>query len=228
VLVSDPYRTPATQHADFVTWYFTGAARNIGMNLAGSVSQSIWDLSNTGSGALPVGVPAGTWTNMQGPTGMTAQPMILNYDNDCSIADNPGQGVGCKSKGMWNGWITGNLDASNGFQWAPYPTGAELETLNGSSVWVPWAYFLSTGATFEVPITAPSGTFNGAGPATIQFTAGTYSALNTAYPCSGTTEGMHATVSDSTTNTWGASITGGGSDVVGAFCDGTAWTVEAK
>lgn len=38
--------------------------------------------------------------------------------------------------------------------------------------------------------------------------------------------GMHATVSDSTTATWGATITGGGSNVVHAFYNGTNWVVD--
>ena len=40
--------------------------------------------------------------------------------------------------------------------------------------------------------------------------------------------GRMATVSDSTTNTWGNTITGGGADVVLAFCDGANWTVYGK
>jgi len=40
---------------------------------------------------------------------------------------------------------------------------------------------------------------------------------------------MQAAVTDSTTNTWGAAITtGGGSNHVLAYCDGTNWTVAAK
>jgi len=35
-------------------------------------------------------------------------------------------------------------------------------------------------------------------------------------------------VTDSTTNTWGGTITGGGADHVLAYCDGTNWTVAAK
>ena len=46
--------------------------------------------------------------------------------------------------------------------------------------------------------------------------------------CSGSTEGAMRAVNDSTTNTWGATITGAGSDHVLAYCDGTNWTVMAK
>lgn len=41
-------------------------------------------------------------------------------------------------------------------------------------------------------------------------------------------EGSTASVSDSTTNTWGAVIAGGGSFHVLAYCDGTNWTVVGK
>jgi hypothetical protein len=41
-------------------------------------------------------------------------------------------------------------------------------------------------------------------------------------------EGMHATVTDSTTATWGATITGGGANHVLAYYNGTNWTVAAK
>jgi predicted GH43/DUF377 family glycosyl hydrolase len=46
--------------------------------------------------------------------------------------------------------------------------------------------------------------------------------------CSSTTQGAMRSITDSTTNTWGATIAGGGSDVVLAFCDGANWTVAAK
>ncbi len=46
--------------------------------------------------------------------------------------------------------------------------------------------------------------------------------------CATGTQGMLKPVSDSTTNSWGAPITGGGSDHVLAYCDGINWTVAAK
>lgn len=56
-------------------------------------------------------------------------------------------------------------------------------------------------------------------------TKGIYSALPR---CSTGTEGQIATVTDSTTNAWGASISGAGSYVVLGFCDGSNWTVAGK
>lgn len=47
-------------------------------------------------------------------------------------------------------------------------------------------------------------------------------------PASAANEGMVAAVNDSTTNTWGATITGGGAFHVLAYSDGGQWTVIAK
>jgi hypothetical protein len=41
-------------------------------------------------------------------------------------------------------------------------------------------------------------------------------------------EGAIRPITDSTTTTWGATITGGGSNHVLAYCNGTNWTVMAK
>ena len=46
--------------------------------------------------------------------------------------------------------------------------------------------------------------------------------------CASAVEGTSRAVKDSMTNTWGATITGSGSDHVLAYCDGTNWTVAAK
>ncbi len=58
-----------------------------------------------------------------------------------------------------------------------------------------------------------------------QTVATTFSTLPT---CASGTEGTQRAISDSTTNTWGATITGSGADHVLAYCDGTNWTVGAK
>lgn len=46
--------------------------------------------------------------------------------------------------------------------------------------------------------------------------------------CASALKGTLATVSNSSTSTWGATITAGGSSTVLAFCNGTNWTVAAK
>lgn len=67
---------------------------------------------------------------------------------------------------------------------------------------------------------------NPGGPVnSIQVATNLFSALPT---CNGGNEGTLAPVTDSTTNTWGATITGSGADHVLAYCDSSAWTVAAK
>lgn len=53
-------------------------------------------------------------------------------------------------------------------------------------------------------------------------------AFSTLPNCSSTYEGLRRSVNDSTTSTWGATITGSGTNHVEAYCDGTNWTVGAK
>lgn len=63
---------------------------------------------------------------------------------------------------------------------------------------------------------------NGGG---LQLGGHTFSTLPT---CNAGQQGRIEQVTDSTTVTWGATITGTGASVVLAFCDGAAWTVAAK
>jgi hypothetical protein len=46
--------------------------------------------------------------------------------------------------------------------------------------------------------------------------------------CSSITEGIMWPVTDASTNTWGATIVGGGTNHVLVYCDGSGWTVAAK
>jgi hypothetical protein len=46
--------------------------------------------------------------------------------------------------------------------------------------------------------------------------------------CGSTNEGACAVITDSTTVTWGATITGGSTNHVLGYCDGSNWTVSAK
>jgi hypothetical protein len=91
-----------------------------------------------------------------------------------------------------------------------------------------------------VTITAPSGqafivkvngavmfSVNSTGPSFTGpqgYTPQNYSTL----PSCASFVGYTAVVQDSTTNTWGATISGSGGDTVLAFCDGVNWTVAGK
>jgi hypothetical protein len=60
---------------------------------------------------------------------------------------------------------------------------------------------------------------------TVQHKAVTFANLPA---CASGLEGMQGAVTDSTTATWGATITGTGSNHVLGYCDGTNWTVAGK
>jgi len=82
----------------------------------------------------------------------------------------------------------------------------------------------TTGRVHGIYVTAS--TISGNTISMLQFgSTGVFSALPT---CASGLGGSIATVTDSATNTWGATITGSGSDQVLAYCDGSAWTVFAK
>ena len=58
--------------------------------------------------------------------------------------------------------------------------------------------------------------------------SGAVPAFSTLTACGSSGEGAFTPVSDSTTATWGATVTGGGANHVWAYCDGTNWTVAAS
>lgn len=65
----------------------------------------------------------------------------------------------------------------------------------------------------------------GSGPGQVQITVGAFSRLAA---CAAGTEGTMAPVNDSSTNTWGATVTGGGANHIIAYCDSANWTVMGK
>jgi len=56
----------------------------------------------------------------------------------------------------------------------------------------------------------------------------TISTFATLTACSASGEGALASISDSATAVWGLVVTGGGSNHILAYCNGTDWTVAAK
>jgi hypothetical protein len=77
------------------------------------------------------------------------------------------------------------------------------------------------------PISPTAITMTGGGVSRVGIPGGTFSALTAAYPCA-SNAGNIAVVSDSTTTTWGAAVSGGGTSTVLAFCDGSSYTVAAQ
>lgn len=99
------------------------------------------------------------------------------------------------------------------------PKAASATTLNNSHI--------DDGITTASTITMTENlVVNTGGPInSAQLGTNIFSALPT---CAGGTEGTWAPVPDSTTATWGATVTGGSTNHILAYCDGTNWTVAAK
>ena len=63
----------------------------------------------------------------------------------------------------------------------------------------------------------------------LTFQVGTTFALATAgITCGNLTYGMEANITDGSTATWGATVTGGGTQLVKIRCNSGAWTVVGK
>lgn len=125
-----------------------------------------------------------------------------------------------RSQVTWTGsgcWIFQNLtitgifdsNAINHATSVQVTNGAAAQAMNGKS-------FCATG------VFANCGS-NSAG--TMQAVVQAFASLTA---CGSTTKGSFASVSDSTTVVWGATITGGGTNEVLANCNGSAWTVAGK
>ena len=121
------------------------------------------------------------------------------------------------------GNISGNAANLSGTPTLPNGTLATTQAVNDNSTKLATTAYVKTPGNIN-----PTGiTMSGSGPSTIQFSGVAYATLIGTFPCAANA-GRWATVSDSTTVVWGASITGGGSNLVAAFCDGSSWTVGAK
>jgi hypothetical protein len=83
-----------------------------------------------------------------------------------------------------------------------------------------------TGAKYFNLIDLVERSYNGA--AWIDVSVSKIRAFSTLPACAAGTEGMRRGISDSTTIVWGATITGGSTNHVLAYCDGTNWTVAGK
>jgi hypothetical protein len=120
-------------------------------------------------------------------------------------------------------WWFGSTDSGNGIGGGKFvihnsgsPTGSQF-TIDSATNNVGIG---QTSPGFALDVT---GTVNATGG----FKSGTSTFAGLA-ACGAGAEGRTAAVPDSTTSTWGATITGGGTNHVLAYCDGTNWTVAAK
>lgn len=92
--------------------------------------------------------------------------------------------------------------------------------------------FIGTESNHPMVIASHNATIGVAGALTIYPNGyarlGAVASFSALTACTSANQFSIAMVPDSSTNTWGATITGSGSDLVLAFCDGTNWTVAGK
>ena len=122
-----------------------------------------------------------------------------------------------------SGNIAGNAANLSGTPTLPNGTSATTQAVNDNTT------KLATTAYVKSPgiITPTAITLSGTGPTTVGMPPTTFSVLSSAYPCASNT-GRIATVSDSTTQTWGSAYTGGGALFAAVVCDGSSYTVWGK
>lgn len=164
---------------------------------------------------------AGLTTSLSVPQGGTGAATLTGY-----VYGN-GTSAFTASTTIPGSAITGNIpgNAANlyGTPTLPNGTAAATQSANDNSTKLATTAYVNSPGNIS-----PTGvTLSGSGPSTVGFPPATYSAVTTAFPCA-SNAGRVASISDSTTTTWGAAITGGGSNTVLAFCDGSAYTVAAK
>jgi hypothetical protein len=136
----------------------------------------------------------------------------------CLTVDPLGRVQSANQVGSGDGSAAGNLEM------APGPLPSVLT--NNVGIYAPAS---ATGFLLQLPGNPCSGPLSvvatGAYGVISCVVKGAFSTLPT---CSSSVEGSTVPVTDSTTNTWGATITGGSTNHVLAYCDGTNWTVAAK
>lgn len=104
-------------------------------------------------------------------------------------------------------------------------TATQVAVWSGSTALTSYSGFTSDSSG---NVTGLSLSTNGSGPGRIHMTAGNFAALTALVTCNSGNEGYESPVTDSTTATWGATISGSSSHHVLAYCDGTNWTVAAE
>ncbi|HVB35376.1 MAG TPA: hypothetical protein VNJ52_13530 [Patescibacteria group bacterium] len=183
-------------------WWVTGSDASNNYNF------SEWDGTNytsklmvSGNGPVQMGDNAAGLMN-------TSVPIFELYEPGTNAYELIGQ---ASSNNLVIGW-TYNSNAANGF--------GLIETYANSN---PLVLQSSGGKVGIGAATTPQTTLDVTG--TIRANPTTFASLPS---CSSTIEGAMRSVTDSTTNTWGASVAGGGADHVLAYCNSANWTVAAK
>lgn len=188
-------------------------------------SSGYWQLYDNIIGANGV-IPAGG-SPLLSATNVSGYPefLVSNGPNSPTGLSNLGSTISVMTAGTKNAYLIAGQSNSN-------------------NVYVGWIYNASASAARAI-----IGTYGGSNPLELQDSGGNVG-IGTSTPstkldvagqvrteplpfasvpaCSSSIEGATQAITDSATDTWGATITGTGSYHVLAYCDGTSWTVAAK
>jgi hypothetical protein len=133
-------------------------------------------------------------------------------------------GVGTAANNLVQLTAAAKLPAVDGSLLTNLPSSATTVKVNGTAVGTRPNINFAAGTNISL-----TGSDNGTDTVTLTVNEapiiGTYATLPA---CSPTIEGFRQTVTDSNTNTWGATVAAGGAYRIGAYCDGTNWTVYSK
>jgi len=176
---------------------------------------------------LITGLKASQQTNgivVQTINGGTAGPSVGGESASGTYASPSNSQNGDQLMSFYGAGYTGSAWTGGRAAMVAYATENFSSTNQGAEVDLQPTPNGTTGRVHGIYVTAS--TISGNTISMLQFgSTGVFSALPT---CASGLGGSIATVTDSATNTWGATITGSGSDQVLAYCDGSAWTVFAK
>jgi hypothetical protein len=154
-------------------------------------------------------IAIGDYAGSPGATGVSDGDATTSGSEQILIGDNAGQ---CSSTPLSDIIVIGDNACANTSNSVTIGTAG---TINDT-------YLFGT-------IHVPNELIFGSGTAVITFGPGLFSSVPA---CASGTEGATAAFTDSTTNTWGGTITGTGTAHSGGhvkgYCDGTNWTVEAQ
>lgn len=224
----------------------TGPSNNITLNCNFDYSANIGPLAKV---YFPLPAPTNlTLTAVSGGTNnpnITVQFVVVAND----ITGNYTMGSLASNTATTSGTCTGSGNCQFQLSWTPVIGAANYTVLGCQVSGSPLALFncpTYTNIPSATNITTNPVTMNslggGNGLSNISLTLAGQSGMNGTYTwstylrsnpqvfsglpsCTSSTVGLEATVTDSTTTTWGATITGSGANTVLAFCDGAHWTV---
>jgi hypothetical protein len=215
--------TLATQNQEGDAYTLPTAVQVIGTNnssLAGSLAQAPAVIAAQNSGTTSSTAALVISTENDGATGSLTGVAITNYTftGGAVAADSEGVSVAAEyGPGAFT--VHSGVDVKTPQQ---DDVAGTIGTLYGLRVRDQSA---AAGVTTNYNISSEGALSKNRFAGTVQINAAAFATLTA---CAAGLEGTMKPVSDSSTATWGATITGGGANHVLGYCNGTNWTVAAK